>query len=132
MVWLAALEPAEQMEVNLPPPRRSLVPEATGPSKLHHVVKHTDAERRYEHLLNVGLGTLFKVQQADLLLLRKEGGKGVTSPSAGCAATDRAGGGGADREVVLEAAAGGFGEDRLWRYGGGGGGEGGCGEGRWR
>jgi hypothetical protein len=39
----------------------------------------------------------------------------VTSPSAGCAATDRAGGGGADREVVLEAAAGGFGEDRLWR-----------------
>merc|ERR1712185_489933 len=94
MVWLAALEPAEQMEVNLPPPRRSLVPEATGPSKLHHVVKHTDAERRYEHLLNVGLGTLFKVQQADLLLLRKEGGKGVTSPSAGCAATDRGGGGG--------------------------------------
>ena len=63
MVWLAALEPAEQMEVNLPPPRRSLVPEATGPSKLHHVVKHTDAERRYEHLLNVGLGTLFKVQR---------------------------------------------------------------------
>ena len=77
MVWLAALEPAEQMEVNLPPPRRSLVPEATGPSKLHHVVKHTDAERRYEHLLNVGLGTLFKVQQADLLLLRKEGGARV-------------------------------------------------------
>ena len=53
MVWLAALEPAEQMEVNLPPPRRSLVPEATGPSKLHHVVKHTDAERRYEHLAKV-------------------------------------------------------------------------------
>ena len=40
MVWLAALEPAEQMEVNLPPPRRSLVPEATGPSKLHHVIKN--------------------------------------------------------------------------------------------
>ena len=143
MVWLAALEPAEQMEVNLPPPRRSLVPEATGPSKLHHVVKHTDAERRYEHLLNVGLGTLFKVQQADLLLLRKEGGKGVTSPSAGCAATPT-GQAAAARTVRLYLRLPPVASVRT-AFGGregavavreaavrGGGGEGGCGEGRWR
>mmetsp|Transcript_27266 Transcript_27266/g.81193 ORF Transcript_27266/g.81193 Transcript_27266/m.81193 type:complete len:352 (+) Transcript_27266:1-1056(+) len=45
----------------------------------------------------------------------EEGGRPGPAIALRCrAATDRAGGGGADREVVLEAAAGGFGEDRLW------------------